>query len=51
MTVERRYNDFVWLYNRLVATNPGIIVPPIPEKNAFGKLTVISTDYASLTSN
>ncbi|KAI8054541.1 Vps5 C terminal like-domain-containing protein [Syncephalis plumigaleata] len=37
VTVERRYNDFVWLYNRLVVTNPGIIVPPIPEKNAFGR--------------
>jgi sorting nexin-1/2 len=37
VTVERRYNDFVWLYNRLVESNPGIVVPPIPEKNAFGK--------------
>eukprot|EP01059_Diplonema_ambulator_P000549 TRINITY_DN1044_c0_g1_i3.p1 TRINITY_DN1044_c0_g1~~TRINITY_DN1044_c0_g1_i3.p1 ORF type:complete len:684 (+),score=194.90 TRINITY_DN1044_c0_g1_i3:34-2052(+) len=31
-TVERRYRDFEWLRKALVAENPGLLVPPIPEK-------------------
>ncbi|KAA1086173.1 Vacuolar protein sorting-associated protein 5 [Puccinia graminis f. sp. tritici] len=32
-TVLRRFRDFVWLFDALVSNNPGIIVPPIPDKN------------------
>ena len=30
--VSRRYRDFLWLYNQLHSNNPGIVVPPPPEK-------------------
>lgn len=36
-SVLRRYSDFVWLYDTLCANNPGVIVPPIPEKNSLGR--------------
>ncbi|KAG2212525.1 hypothetical protein INT45_007819 [Circinella minor] len=35
--VARRYRDFLWLYNQLTLGNPGVIVPPVPEKHALGK--------------
>lgn len=35
--VRRRYRDFRWLYNTLHNNNPGIIVPPPPEKQAVGR--------------
>ncbi|KAJ3344077.1 Vacuolar protein sorting-associated protein 5 [Gonapodya sp. JEL0774] len=35
--VGRRYRDFVWLYGVLQAKNPGVIVPPLPEKQALGR--------------
>ena len=34
--VWRRYSDFVWLRNLLVKSFPGIFIPPLPEKKAFG---------------
>jgi sorting nexin-1/2 len=27
----------VWLFDTLCNNNPGVIVPPIPEKNSFGR--------------
>ncbi|VDB90633.1 unnamed protein product [Peniophora sp. CBMAI 1063] len=36
-SVLRRYSDFLWLYETLVANNPGVVVPPVPEKNTFGR--------------
>ncbi|KAH7907478.1 Vps5 C terminal like-domain-containing protein, partial [Hygrophoropsis aurantiaca] len=36
-SVLRRYSDFLWLYDTLSSNNPGIIVPPVPEKNPFGR--------------
>lgn len=36
-SVTRRYRDFRWLYNALTYNNPGIIVPPPPEKQAVGR--------------
>ena len=33
----RRYSDFLWLYETLSQNNPGVIVPPVPEKNPFGR--------------
>ncbi|KAG2173376.1 hypothetical protein INT44_008728 [Umbelopsis vinacea] len=37
MVVSRRYRDFLWLYNQLTVGNPGVIVPPVPEKHALGR--------------
>ncbi|TAQ89087.1 hypothetical protein B7494_g2601 [Chlorociboria aeruginascens] len=36
-SVTRRYRDFLWLYNSLHGNNPGIVVPPPPEKQAVGR--------------
>jgi len=35
--VSRRYRDFLWLYEQLHKNNPGIIVPPPPEKQSVGR--------------
>jgi len=35
--VSRRYRDFLWLYNALHNSNPGVVVPPPPEKQAVGR--------------
>ncbi|KAH6626787.1 Vps5 C terminal like-domain-containing protein [Chaetomium sp. MPI-SDFR-AT-0129] len=35
--VKRRYRDFLWLYNSLHGNNPGVVVPPPPEKQAVGR--------------
>ncbi|KIW02663.1 uncharacterized protein PV09_06100 [Verruconis gallopava] len=35
--VSRRFRDFLWLYNQLHQNNPGIIVPPPPEKQALNR--------------
>lgn len=36
-TVRRRYRDFLWLFEQLAETHPGIIIPPVPEKSALGR--------------
>ncbi|PWZ03599.1 Vps5-domain-containing protein [Testicularia cyperi] len=36
-SVLRRYKDFRWLHAALVENNPGIIVPPVPEKVSIGR--------------
>lgn len=36
-TATRRYRDFLWLYNQLHSNNPGVVVPPPPEKQAVGR--------------
>ena len=36
-SVLRRYRDFRWLHAALVHNNPGVIVPPVPEKVAIGR--------------
>jgi sorting nexin-1/2 len=33
----RRYSDFLWLYETLSLNNPGVVVPPAPEKHPFGR--------------
>lgn len=35
--MTRRYRDFLWLYTSLHANNPGVVVPPPPEKQAVGR--------------
>lgn len=34
--VYRRYSDFAWLADILSSTYPGVFVPPLPPKKAFG---------------
>lgn len=36
-SVLRRYSDFLWLYETLSMNNPGVVVPPVPEKHSFGR--------------
>ncbi|KAM6497135.1 Vps5 C terminal like domain containing protein [Amanita muscaria] len=36
-SVLRRYSDFLWLYETLAANNPGVVVPPVPEKSALNR--------------
>ncbi|OSD02924.1 Vps5-domain-containing protein [Trametes coccinea BRFM310] len=36
-SVLRRYSDFLWLYETLSMNNPGVVVPPVPEKAPFGR--------------
>ena len=36
-SVLRRYSDFLWLYETLSNNNPGVVVPPVPEKHSFGR--------------
>ncbi|KAG8923691.1 Vacuolar protein sorting-associated protein 5, partial [Tulasnella sp. 418] len=36
-SVLRRYSDFLWLYDMLGHNNPGVIIPPVPEKNAINR--------------
>lgn len=36
-SVLRRYSDFLWLYETLSMNNPGVVVPPAPGKNPFGR--------------
>eukprot|EP01002_Notosolenus_urceolatus_P002067 NODE_1546_length_1378_cov_10.317532_g1284_i0.p1 GENE.NODE_1546_length_1378_cov_10.317532_g1284_i0~~NODE_1546_length_1378_cov_10.317532_g1284_i0.p1 ORF type:complete len:423 (+),score=114.18 NODE_1546_length_1378_cov_10.317532_g1284_i0:51-1319(+) len=51
MLTSRRYNDFVWLREALVEAHPGVIVPPIPEKNFKGaveKIGLLSVDATNL---
>ncbi|KAH8093274.1 Vps5 C terminal like-domain-containing protein [Cristinia sonorae] len=35
-SVLRRYSEFLWLYETLSLNNPGVVVPPVPEKTAYG---------------
>ncbi|KAG0020541.1 hypothetical protein BGZ80_004028 [Entomortierella chlamydospora] len=37
VTVERRYSQFEWLYERLVKKFGALILPPLPEKQYAGK--------------
>lgn len=36
-SVTRRYRDFRWVFHALENNNPGVIVPPPPEKQAIGR--------------
>lgn len=37
--VDRRYSDFAWLVGQLASQHPGVIIPPIPEKQAVGRFS------------
>jgi len=36
-SVARRYSDFEWLSKELAKAFPGIIIPPVPDKQAVGR--------------
>lgn len=36
-SVLRRFSDFLWLFDSLIANDPGVIVPPMPDKHPFGR--------------
>ncbi|ORY25951.1 Vps5 C terminal like-domain-containing protein [Naematelia encephala] len=36
-SVLRRFSDFLWLFDALTLNNPGVIVPPVPDKHPFGR--------------
>ncbi|KAK4685193.1 sorting nexin-1/2, partial [Tremellales sp. Uapishka_1] len=46
----RRFSDFLWLFEALTLNNPGVIVPPVPDKHAFGRFqdTFVETRRAAL---
>lgn len=39
-TVQRRYNDFLWLLEVLQAEHPSCVIPPLPEKSLTNKYSV-----------
>jgi len=45
MTVSRRFTNFVWLYTQLTTKYPGVVVPPIPEKQALGRFGTNFIDH------
>lgn len=38
----RRFSDFLWLFEALTLNNPGVIVPPVPDKHPFGGFAIAS---------
>lgn len=40
-SVNRRYSDFSWLYERLHKERPGAIVPPLPEKQSVSRYSEV----------
>ena len=49
-SVLRRFSDFLWLFETLTMNNPGVIVPPMPDKHPFGRFqdTFIETRRQAL---
>ena len=39
---KRRFNDFVWLHEKLTDAFPGVIIPPVPKKQIMGRF---DTDF------
>jgi sorting nexin-1/2 len=44
--VIRRFRDFAWLKSKLAEKNPGIIIPPVPEKDVVQKYSM-AADFIS----
>ncbi|XP_052274039.1 sorting nexin-30-like isoform X2 [Dreissena polymorpha] len=43
--VRRRYNDFLWLRQKLEETYPTHVVPPMPEKHSLRRLDRFSPEF------
>ena len=39
--MNRRYSDFLWLFQEISDKYLGYIFPPLPEKSAFAKINLI----------
>jgi sorting nexin-1/2 len=37
LSALRRFSDFLWLVEALTSNNPGIVIPPVPDKHTFGR--------------
>jgi len=37
ISVLRRFSEFLWLFDALTLNNPGVIVPPMPDKQPWGR--------------
>ncbi|XP_035827474.1 sorting nexin-30 isoform X2 [Aplysia californica] len=44
-SVRRRYNDFLWIRQRLEEKHPTHLVPPLPEKHSLKRLDRFSTEF------
>ncbi|KAL8600698.1 hypothetical protein ACOMHN_057288 [Nucella lapillus] len=44
-SVRRRYNDFLWLRQRLEESYTTHLVPPLPEKHSFKRLDRFSSEF------
>ncbi|XP_033737677.1 sorting nexin-30-like [Pecten maximus] len=44
-SVRRRYNDFLWLRQRLEESYPTHLVPPLPEKHSLRRLDRFSQEF------
>lgn len=49
--VIRRYSDFEWLHDRLAERYKGVFIPPLPEKNAVGKIRNYDFSYQCFSFN
>jgi len=49
--VRRRYNDFMWLRNKLEEMNPSHLVPPLPEKHSMQRLSRFNADFVKTRMN
>ncbi|XP_052776307.1 sorting nexin-30-like isoform X2 [Mya arenaria] len=48
--VRRRYNDFLWLRQKLEETYPTHLVPPMPEKHSLRRLERFSPEFLRMRS-
>lgn len=47
-TIRRRYQDFVWLKQKFEENHPGVIIPPLPSKQAVkGVLDRFSVEFVT----
>ncbi|XP_055884371.1 sorting nexin-30-like [Biomphalaria glabrata] len=44
-SVRRRYNDFLWIRQRLEENYPTHLVPPLPEKHSLKRMDRFSTEF------
>ncbi|CAL1548533.1 unnamed protein product [Lymnaea stagnalis] len=44
-SVRRRYNDFLWIRQRLEEKHPTHLVPPLPEKHSLKRMDRFSTEF------
>ncbi|KAG1668788.1 Sorting nexin-30 [Nymphon striatum] len=50
-SVRRRYSDFLWLRSRLEAQHPTHLIPPLPEKHSFNRLSRFTPNFIKARMN